>query len=70
MTNPFTKKNPFMSMWMSGANQVAGKARSAMQAAARRQQTAAGTEAARAITSFWSGFFSSAFTGRRPKTRR
>lgn len=70
MTNPFTKKNPFMSMWMSGANHVIGKTRSAMHAATRRQQAAAVTEATRAATSFWSGFFSAAFAGKRPKTRR
>ena len=29
MANPWTKKNPLLSMWLSGANAVAGKARSA-----------------------------------------
>jgi hypothetical protein len=39
MAKPWTKKNPFLSMWLSGANAVAGKARSAGKAEAGRQQT-------------------------------
>ena len=35
MFNPWLKKNPFMSMWLSGANAVAGKARSAGAAEAK-----------------------------------
>jgi hypothetical protein len=27
MTNPWTKKNPLMSMWLSGASAVANRAR-------------------------------------------
>ena len=50
MANPWTKKNPLLSMWMSGANAVAGKARSAGAAAAKRQQTSLVKQAAR----FWS----------------
>lgn len=67
MSNPYTKKNPWMSLWLSGANRLAGKGRAAAQAAARRQQAAAMTEASKAVTAFWSGFLSSA--GRRKKTR-
>lgn len=40
MANPWTKKNPFMSLWLSGANAVAGKARVRTTAAAKRTQTA------------------------------
>ena len=29
MANPWLKKNPFMSMWLSGANAAVGRARSA-----------------------------------------
>ena len=39
MANPWTKKNPFLSMWLSGANALAGKARIAGKAEAGRQQT-------------------------------
>jgi len=70
MSNPFTRKNPLMSLWFSGANRIVGKSRSAVQAAARRQQAAMVTEATKAVTAFWSGFFSSASVGKRPKTRR
>ena len=41
MANPWTKKNPLLSMWLSGANAVAGKARSAGAAAAGRARQAA-----------------------------
>ena len=70
MSNPFTKKNPWMSLWLGGANRVIGKTRSVMQAAARRQQAVAGTEATKAVIAFWSGFFSSTSVGKRPRTRR
>lgn len=36
VANPFTKKNPLLSMWLSAANAWAGAARSAMTAEARR----------------------------------
>jgi len=37
MSNPWLKKNPFMSMWLSGANKIAGSARSQVAAEATRQ---------------------------------
>src|SRR5437763_727308 len=36
VANPWTKKNPILSLWLSGANAVAGKARSAGTAEAKR----------------------------------
>ena len=45
MSNPWLKKNPFMSMWLSTANRVAGTLRSQATAQARRQVKAAVTEA-------------------------
>lgn len=63
MSNPFFKKNPLMSLWLSGAYSVIGKSRAATQAAARRQQK-------RAIAGFWSGLFSRPSTGKRRKSRR
>ncbi len=47
MANPWTKKNPLLSMWLSGANAVAGKARRAGAAAAKGQQTSLVKQAAR-----------------------
>ena len=40
MANPWTKKNPLLSLWLSAANAWAGAARGAMTAAAKRQMTA------------------------------
>jgi len=37
MKNPWTKKNPFMSMWLSGANSAMGSARGHGTAAAKRE---------------------------------
>lgn len=40
MANPWLKKNPFMSMWLSTANRVAGTLRGQTTAQARRQVNA------------------------------
>jgi hypothetical protein len=45
MANPWLKKNPFMSMWLSAANRVAGTLRGQATAQARRQLKAAVAEA-------------------------
>jgi hypothetical protein len=45
MKNPWTKKNPFLSMWLSGANAVAGSARGQATAAAKRGTVAFWTAA-------------------------
>ena len=37
MSNPWMKKNPFLSMWLSGANAVAGAARGRIVAEVTRQ---------------------------------
>ncbi len=39
MTNLWLKKNPVMSLWLSGANAVAGRARSVVCAEVSKQQT-------------------------------
>ena len=44
MANPWLKKNPFMSMWLSTANRVAGSLRAKATAQAKRQVKAAITE--------------------------
>ena len=46
MKNPWLKKNPFMSMWLSGANKVAGAARGLAAAAVKREATRASKDAA------------------------
>jgi hypothetical protein len=64
MANPWTKKNPLLSMWLSGANALAGKARSAGMAEMKRQQTSSIKQAAR----FWSGAWLAAVKAK-PKGR-
>ena len=65
MANPWTKKNPLLSMWLSGANAVAGKARRAGAAAAKGQQTSLVKQAAR----FWSGAWSADTEPERAKSK-
>jgi hypothetical protein len=55
MANPWTKKNPFMSMWLSSANSVLGTARARATAETKRQAAAAQADAMRQILDFWSG---------------
>lgn len=55
MRNPWTAKNPFMSMWLSAANRGIGAARGQAAAAAKRQVTAVQTEAAKQVVDYWSG---------------
>ncbi|NRF65511.1 hypothetical protein HLB44_00800 [Aquincola sp. S2] len=53
MANPWLKKNPFMSMWLSGANAAAGSLRGHAAAQAKRQTTTAITKATRDIFDIW-----------------
>jgi hypothetical protein len=55
MRNPWTTKNPFMSMWLSSANRVAGSARGQAAAAVARQTKAVQAEAAKQMIDFWTG---------------
>ena len=55
MNNPWFKKNPFMSMWLSGANSVWNGARGQVMAEARRQQAAMMQEGWNQMFRFWSG---------------
>ncbi len=51
MANPWTRKNPFLSLWLSAANAAAGRARAQTTAAAARQRKAA----VRSWTGLWLG---------------
>lgn len=57
MSNPWLKKNPFMSMWLSGANKAMGSARGQASAAVKREASAVGSAvtaaAAQQVTEFW-----------------
>ena len=53
MKNPWLKKNPLMSMWLSGANAVSGAARSRASAEGKRQAAAMMSEGAKQMVRFW-----------------
>jgi hypothetical protein len=53
MKNPWMKKNPLMSILMSGANAVLGSARSYAAAQAKRQTAAIMLEGHRQMMRFW-----------------
>ena len=59
MKNPWLKKNPLMSLWLSGANKVAGAARGQAAAAVKREATRAAQDAVaegtRQVLDFWGG---------------
>ena len=71
MKNPWTKKNPFMSRWLSGANAAIGSARGHATAAAKRESkeaastvTTAGTEQ---VLAFWANMLKPPATRRKPR---
>lgn len=66
MRNPWTKKNPFVSMWLSQANRVACATRGRLTLEAKRQASAAMTEGTRQIADFWT----ETLTGKRPAAKR
>jgi len=57
MKNPWLTKNPFMSMWLSGANKVAGTARGLATAAVKREAARASKDVAvegtKQVLDFW-----------------
>ena len=57
MTNPWLKKNPFMSMWLSGANSAAGSLRGRAMGEAKRQTTSMMTKATRDVIDAWAAGF-------------
>jgi hypothetical protein len=68
MRNPWTKKNPLMSMWLSAANRAVASARGQLSAAGKRQVAAAQAEAARQVVDPWTG--KTARKSSRKKARR
>ena len=68
MRNPWTTKNPFMSVWLSSANKVTSSARGLAAAAAKRQVASIQKETAKQVVDFWSGKASTPSS--RKKTRR
>jgi hypothetical protein len=70
MTNPWLKKNPFMSMWLSGANAAAGSLRGHAVAQARRQTTRAMTKATNDMFNVWANGLTASPTKKAKKRRR
>ena len=66
MSNPWLKKNPFMSMWLSGANSVANSARGRIAAEAKRQSTTAVNKVTGDMFAYWTD----AMKGSTPSKRR
>lgn len=54
MANPWLKKNPVMSMWLSTANRMAGSIRGQATALVKRQVKAAAIEATSENIKLWS----------------
>jgi len=69
MTNPWLKKNPFLSMWLSGANAVAGSARGRIAAEAKRQSMIAVNKAASDMFTMWTGATAGSRASKRRKRR-
>jgi hypothetical protein len=55
MSNPWLKKNPFMSMWLSSANRVAGSMRGRLAGEVKRQSAQATREASNDWIKLWTG---------------
>ena len=55
MKNPWTSKNPFMSLWLSGANKITNAARGQATAAVKRETQGAVKQGTRNWFDFWSG---------------
>jgi hypothetical protein len=53
MKNPWIKKNPFMSLWLSGANSMLGRTRAQAVAVPARQHATLTQQATRFWTSAW-----------------
>jgi hypothetical protein len=66
LKNPWMKKNPFLSMWLSGANAVAGAARSRATAEAKRQAATKMTKNSKEVARYWN----TALFGPAPKKRK
>jgi hypothetical protein len=69
MSNPWLKKNPFMSMWLSAANSAAGSARGRLAGQAKRATRSATTKAGNDLFSLWTAPLTAA-TKAKPRKKR
>jgi hypothetical protein len=71
VANPWTKKNPALSLLLSGANAWAGAARGLWTKEARSQHAAAMGVGAKQVASFWTDTLKPPMPGsKKPKRRR
>lgn len=70
MPNPWLKKNPFMSMWLSAANRMAGTMRAQATAQAKAEISAALTKATNDNLKAMLGGTAPALPKAKPKRRR
>ena len=70
MSNPWLKKNPFMSVWLSSANRMAGPLRSHATAYVKRQMSTAAADASRESLKLWFGTVPRVVGKSKPKRRR
>jgi hypothetical protein len=70
MPNPWLKRNPFMSIWLTEANRIAGTIRGQATAQARRQISAAMTKATNDNLKVLLGWTAPASPKVKPKRRR
>ena len=67
--NPWLKKNPFMSMWLSGANRVAGTVRGHATGQAKRQATTIARNATTETMRLWTSMLTGAKSAKKRKRR-
>jgi hypothetical protein len=70
MKSPWTKKNPWMSMYLSGANAVAGAMRGRISSAIKRQATTSLTRTTKQLADAWTDVFLAPSTKKRRGKRR
>jgi hypothetical protein len=73
MSNPWLKKNPFLSMWLSSANRVAGSMRGRVAGEVKRQSAQATRQASTDWIKLWTGAGTSALSAppaKRKKSRK
>ena len=67
MKNPWLKKNPFLSIWLSGANAVLGSVTGQARAAGQRETKRMMTKSTNEVSEFWRAALSPA---KRPVKRK
>ncbi|MEO8751845.1 MAG: hypothetical protein ABI624_04115 [Casimicrobiaceae bacterium] len=69
MKNPWLMKNPFLSIWLSGAHRAMGTARGMAMAMSKQQAAAMMSESFRQASRFWMGGPAQPVSRRRKKAR-